>query len=536
MIRVLLFFAVLIALALGEAWLVDRPGELVLNWQGYRIETSVLVGIGAVLVAAALLVAIWSLIRFIFKLPSLMAIATRGQRREKGYAALSRGMIAVGAGDVRVARKAAAEAQRLLRNEPLALLLKAQAAQLSGESSQAEATFQDMAKRKDMRLLGLRGLHVEAQRRGDAEKAQRYADAAHEIAPLPWAAKANFDHKVAAGDWRGALALLESGAEAKQIDKTVRERERAVLETAVAIEKAGTQPVEAQALARAALKRAPTLVPAVALAARLQAEAGEVRKAAKLIESSWAATPHPDLAKVYLGLYPDESSADRLTRALSLARLAPRAAESKTMVAEAAIEAGEYQAARDAMQSLIEGPERPTASMCRVMAELEDKQHGAAGYVREWLTRASHAPSDPTWVADGVTSGHWRPISPVTGRLDAFVWQKPFERLSSPDAVEEAVFAQILPPAPPLLIDEAPSSQTTPAVSAETAKLGASLDARPASADGAAASAEASAPSGAPSAAAEPLAEVKEKPWTLSQLFDVKPKAGVGGEAPKQAS
>jgi HemY protein len=157
-----------------------------------------------------------------------------------------------------------------------------------------------------------------------------------------------------------------------------------------------------------------------------------------LIESAWSSAPHPDLAKIYLGLHPGESSADRLARALTLARLAPREAESKITVAQAAIAAGDYQAAREAMQPLIEGPERPTARVCRIMAELEEKQHGAAGYIREWLTRASHAPRDPTWVADGLTSDQWRPISPVTGKLDVFVWQKPVERLSPADEAEEA--------------------------------------------------------------------------------------------------
>lgn len=529
MIRVLLFFAVLIALAFGEAWLVDRPGELVLNWQGYRIETSVLVAIGAIFVAAAALVALWSLIRFIFKFPSLMAMATRGQRRERGYAALSRGMIAVGAGDAPVARKAAIEAQKLLRNEPLALLLKAQAAQLSGEASQAEAAFEEMTKRNDMRLLGLRGLHVEAQRQGDIEKAQQYADAAHQIAPLPWAAKANFDHKVAAGDWRGALALLESGSGARLLDKAIRERQRAVLETAIALEKAETQPTEALTLARAALKRAPTLVPAVALAARLLGDAGDVRKATKLIESSWAATPRPDLARIYLGLHPGESSAGRLARALTLARLAPREAESKIIIAQAAIAAGDYKAAREAMQPLIEGPERPTARMCRIMADLEEKQHGAAGYIREWLTRASHAPRDPTWVADGVTSDQWRPISPVTGRLDAFVWQKPIERLSSGDDVEEAVFAQILPPVPPLLIGEAQtkslsSTQVTPQVeppvtAPEPAAPVAAKEQPPVPEQS-----PADEPAASPGVLSQQPDEEKEQPREFAQLFDVKPK------------
>ena len=113
---------------------------------------------------------------------------------------------------------------------------------------------------------------------------------------------------------------------------------------------------------------------------------------------------HPDLAKIYLGLYPGELSDARLGRALALARFAPREAESKIAVAQAAIAASDFKAAREALQPLIDGPERPSARVCRLMAELEEKQHGAGGYIREWLTRASHAPRDATWVADGVAS------------------------------------------------------------------------------------------------------------------------------------
>lgn len=39
------------------------------------------------------------------------------------------------------------------------------------------------------------------------------------------------------------------------------------------------------------------------------------------------------------------------------------------------------------------------------------------------------APRDPAWVADGFVSEHWAPASPVTGRVDAFEWRVPVERL-----------------------------------------------------------------------------------------------------------
>ena len=51
--------------------------------------------------------------------------------------------------------------------------------------------------------------------------------------------------------------------------------------------------------------------------------------------------------------------------------------------------------------------------------------------MREWLARATRAPRDAAWVADGLVSDHWMPVSPITGRLDAFVWTVPPATLGS---------------------------------------------------------------------------------------------------------
>ena len=41
MIRVLLFLALVALMAFGVVWFADRPGDVAIVWQGYRIETSV---------------------------------------------------------------------------------------------------------------------------------------------------------------------------------------------------------------------------------------------------------------------------------------------------------------------------------------------------------------------------------------------------------------------------------------------------------------------------------------------------------------
>src|ERR1700732_4163315 len=402
MFRVLCFFIILLILAVGDAWLLDQPGQIMLTWQGYRIETSLLVGAGVLLGAVAALVVAWNSLSIVLRSPSAMSVANRARRREKGYAALSRGIIAVGTRDARLASKAAAEVQRLLPNEPMALLLTAEAAQLSGDHRAVEAAFKEMTRSERTRLLGLRGLHAHAHRRGELELAHNFASTAHDIAALPWTATAVLERHVAAKDWQSALAVLENSGNI--IDKTTRDRQRAVLTTAIALGKEQTAPDEALRLARSAIKRAPELGPAGALAARLVARSGGARKAAKIIEAAWPLAPHPELAKLYLELRPGDSNADRLARARILAKLLPRDPESRMALASAAITACDYKSAREAMLPMIEGDERPTARMCLLMAEIEEAEHGETGYAREWLARASRAARRAWWSGGGVMS------------------------------------------------------------------------------------------------------------------------------------
>jgi HemY protein len=61
--------------------------------------------------------------------------------------------------------------------------------------------------------------------------------------------------------------------------------------------------------------------------------------------------------------------------------------------------------------------------------------------------RALH---DPVWTADGYVSDRWRPVSPVTGRLDAFQWQTPLASLPSDKGatIESSPFEEAMLAAP----------------------------------------------------------------------------------------
>ncbi|QEL25277.1 heme biosynthesis protein HemY [Bosea sp. F3-2] len=442
MVRVLIYLAVFACLAFGAVWLADRPGEVSVLWQGYRIETSVAIAAIGVVALAFIVLLVWAVLRFVFGLPSAFSLSSRARRRARGFEAVSRGMVAIGAGDPVAAGRYTGEARRFAPNEPLTLLLEAQTAQLSGDRGQAEAAFKAMLDKPETRVLGLRGLFVEAKRRGDMAAARAFADDAVRRSPsLAWANDALLDFHTNAGDWQAARTAVERRAALRLADKAEARRQRAVLLAAEALQERDREPEKALAAALEAVKLAPSLTPAAALAGRMLSERGDVRKASKLLETAWREAPHPDIAAAYLDARPGDSALDRLNRATTLSKLRPADPESVLVLAGAAIQGREFQKARETLKPLLAGGASVRA--CLLMAELEEAEHGAAGRVREWLARATRAPRDAAWVADGLVSDHWMPVSPITGRLDAFVWTVPPATLGSPPQALDDVLVDL---------------------------------------------------------------------------------------------
>jgi len=440
MIRVITFLLAVAIVAAGFAWIADRPGDVVVTWLGYRLETSVLVGGLALVVLVIALTIAWAFVRGILRSPEQVSLFFHHRRAVRGYLTLTRGLIAIGAGDLKLARRSAADAARLAPGDPLTLLLIAQSAQMAGDRGAAERAFRDMTRRDDTKLLGLRGLYIEAQRRNDTRGARRVAEEAAKTAPgLPWAGRAVLDDRCAAGDWAGAIDALDAMKAA--LAKPEYRRKRAVLLTARAQALDDSDRDASRAAVLEAVKLAPDLVPAAALAGRRLAESNEWRKARKILETAWTISPHPDLAEAYGNLRFGDSARERLMRMQKLAAKVEGQREGALAVAQAALDAQEFKVARDALAPHLASPTRRVATM---MAQIEEAEHGDTGRVREWMSRALRASPDPVWTADGVVSERWLPVTP-NGRLDGFAWKLPLAELG----VSRPVIETALPPPSP---------------------------------------------------------------------------------------
>jgi HemY protein len=477
MVRIILFLLLIALGAAGAAWIAEQTGDVVLSWGGYRVQTTLpvfVLALGIVVVAA---MTIWAILRGVWRTPERMRRSRRERRQARGRHAITQGLLAIGHGDSTAARVHAEAARKHAAHDPLALLLHAQSAQLDGDREGAQRAFRAMAEREDTRLLGLRGLFIEAQRADDPVAAVMVAEEALKLSPSSsWASHAVLGFCCAKGDWAGALKILDNNQSAGLIDKAAYRRQRGVLLTARALELEKVDRDLARESVMEAVKLAPTLVPAAVLASKFESEAHQVRRSMRLVETAWLAQPHPDLADAYAHVKLGDSARQRLVRVETLAAKAPGHIEGALAIARAAIDASEFTKAREALAPFIAAP---TQRVALLMAEIERTEHGDSGRARAWTLRAVRALHDPAWTADGYVSDRWRPVSPVTGRVDAFQWQTPVAALPSDKgpAIESSPFeeAMLATPrravvlAPPEPVNEQPAEPAAPVTPAPAA-------------------------------------------------------------------
>ena len=427
MTRLFLFCLGIAAVAFVTVWVADHPGRVVLDWETYRIETSVAVLVGAVALAVALSIALFESARMIWRGPAGFRVARRRRREQRGYRALTLGLVAAAAGDARGARRLSRRADALLGEPPLTLLLSAQAAQLEGDERAAKGYFEAMLARPETEFLGLRGLLVDATKTGDRARALELAKKAYRLRPqTPWVLTTLLELQMRSQEWIDAEATLQAALKHRVLDRTHAARRRALLMLGRAqAAKAAGNPGDARRFAGRARDLAADLVPAAVLAAELEIEAGQPGRARKLLAEAWENAPHPELGALLLEAVAGCTPAERAGHAEKLVARNPEHVESRLLLARAALDARLWGQARRHLDAAAAA--RPSAGVFRLMAELEEGETGDREAGRRWLLEASRAAPDPVWLCGecAAPAASWAMHCPACGAFDRYEWRSP---------------------------------------------------------------------------------------------------------------
>jgi HemY protein len=437
----ILVVAGLIASAI--AWLADNDGVATVMMAGYEVRMSASI---AILFGVALAVVIAIVIRVAFFLigsPAKFNAWSSQRRARKFFQSLSRGLIAAASGDAEEAALFARRADKLLRGQPLSLLLSAQAGELSGDEKKQEAAYRDMLRFPDTEFLGLRGLFELAMRHHDETQALAHATRAYAMKPQAWALNGLFDLRVSRREWREAIQLVVQATRNRALAPEVARRRRAVLLAAQAVEAERAGDAAALEHALESISLAPGLTTPALIAARHLTAQGRSYRAQAVIEAAWTEAPHRDLAAAYAAIHPKDAPEERAERLIALCKLNTMHRESRVLMAEQWVTLKRWEDARNLLQPMAE--DFSSARVCALMAEIAQGEQDALT-AQMWRSRAGrgHRIADWRCARCNTVAPEWSAVCAHCSAFDAIRW--------SASAAAEAA-ARITPvqiPAPPV--------------------------------------------------------------------------------------
>ena len=434
LIKIILFVVLVAAATMGAAYLMELEGGVRIVAAGYEVNLTPLY---AVMLLIALVFAVWVILRLLaFLIATLKFIngdetaITRyfnRNREQKGYQALSEGMMALAAGEGRLAMAKASKAERYLHKPELTNLLTAQAAEMTGDRRKAEEVYKRLLKNDATRFVGVRGIMKQKLADGDMTTALKLAEKALDLRPKHEETQdVLLRLQASAHDWAGARRTLGAKLKHGSLPRDVHKRRDAVLALSEAkdVLQEGND-ISAREAAIEANKLSPDLIPAAAFAARGYIDQGNAKYATRVIKKAWAAQPHPDLAAAFAAIVPDETPAARLKRFKPLIAQHPDHVESRLLLAELNIAAEDFPEARRALGDLVDTA--PDARVLTVMAAIARGEGASDVVVKGWLARALTAPRGPQWVCEKCHNIHpeWVPICENCKSFDTLAWTAP---------------------------------------------------------------------------------------------------------------
>lgn len=288
MIRVLIStLAALLLVALATA-LVGLEGKISGVLFGWRFDAPSGVVVLSALAAMALVAIFTSMMKDILRWPASQRAKGAAKKGARGLDALAKAYAMLAAGDAPAALKALARAEKLGDEQPLAMLLKADADAELGDMAQAESGYRALLQMPGYERAALRRLAQLAERAGDdARMGEALAQAATIDPKAAWAFDAALARDISRADWASARARLAQARRERRFDKARAKSAEAIAFAAEAMEaRRSGDNSSATSLLDAALQLDPDFVPAIIEHARALAESGDAGGGLKRLASA----------------------------------------------------------------------------------------------------------------------------------------------------------------------------------------------------------------------------------------------------------
>ena len=424
-------------------WQADKTSAISINWRSFEFNASSLV----------ILFAVMALIIFIMLINFVLHKTIEKQLRESRYMAKNKNycgdeetivlnrkevnesmmllvdsMISITEGDMQRARKYLSDLEKIIGNDTIIDILRLKIYKGEKNFDKMEELSAKLENNPNLRLVSFKAdIEAKMQKKqfGDALKT---ANKAFELRQdLYWVIESAFKLRIKAGDWDGALQVLNSGFNKGLIKKDKYEKFKAVVLYEIAKNaKDGGDNVNFFKFCSQAIESSPDFVSASILMAEYYMENDkQVRKAAKVLSKIWRLNPTTEIAEAYLNLWPEDDVVERVQRMETLALTnGKNPSVNNLILADLYCKAKLWTKAKSEFEIfLINNP--ATKKLAKTIAYYEKYANANEKAAANWKKKATECMSDSIWVCAncGHTSTKWHPYCKKCDEVASFNWQ-----------------------------------------------------------------------------------------------------------------
>jgi len=431
-------------------WIAEHPGKIKIDWLEYNVEFHIGFFLFALMVLVVIGIVIFSIIKGILDMPKNMVRYRDMTNKDKGFKALTIGLTAVAAGDAKAASYQAHRARQFLSNDnPLPMLLEAQAARLNGNELEASKAFMALMENKDSAFMGIRGLLQSALDHGDYSGALELGHRALEEYPKQgWILSIVYDLEIRAHNWDSARKILYRAEKAGAIETAKAQSDRVAMLLAEAedLKNKGEEELFFRALNKA-YKFDNKFLPTALRLGRMYIERGKHKAAISIIQKAWKQNPHPGLAALWGEAYVPAKDGDSMARVRwyeKLLKINLDSVEGLLALANVMIEEGLWGEAKKHLEKAE--TLRPNVRLYKIWARLEERATHDDAAVRSWLEKAADAPRERVWICSetGRIYDDWMPISDQ-GLFNTIIWDFPQGRTMHPTMLSGTPYQMAAP-------------------------------------------------------------------------------------------
>ena len=413
-------------------WFSGNPGQVVLDWLGWHVESNVPVFLVMLLVLFVVLFVVEQGVASLAALPVRLRSSRRAKGMEKGLAALIECLDAAAKGDIETGRRLGAEAVRHLHRPDLAERLDRLMPRPAGspESKVANASVKSPGRKRNwwgsLFAIKPRLVPIPPRGRSPASPVKTSPVTAPPVtsamtvtappppAPLPVSAldEAAVIAAIQAGEWEQALSLVGGSHPAW--------RNLVLLGQAATL--AVTVPQQARDLVGQVLADDSVQMAAVQLALRLDVAAGNRSAAEAILLGIWPHHPSFRLLTLSAPLWSDVDADTRAAFIAALAKTNPDHAASHLILGEQAVFGRQWGAARLHLVAAVKAA--PSTIAYRLMALVEEQDGGDAAAIDMWKRLEGNAPATDLWhcQACGAVTEDWELVCPQCAAVDKLSW------------------------------------------------------------------------------------------------------------------